>query len=205
MIRAGKEKALKPESPKKGRVKGRGIGFSFTKEDARKTGRFLVFLIFAYLVLSTLARALIGIEAIELGVANAVLGILQAFGQSGTVSFGEVALIELGTGVSIEISELCTGLTEFMIIVGAILASFGISFRRRLAGAAAAGLLTVLLNLLRIVVTALVILGTGDLALIEFTHNILFRAFLFVSIAALYIAWFYWAALKEMEKKHLPG
>jgi exosortase/archaeosortase family protein len=186
----GKEAGRKP-----------GIGFSFTREDARKSGRFLLFFVVVYLALSVVARGLIGIEAIELSVANAVLGMLETFGQAGSVSFTEVALIQLESGVSIEISELCTGLMEFMIIVGAILASVGISLRRRLIGAAVAGVATVLLNFLRIVVTALVILGTGDLVLIEFTHNVLFRAFLFVSIAGIYIAWFYWAASKEMGKK----
>lgn len=179
--------------------KGRkGIGLSFTREDARKTGRFLLFFLVAYLAMSFVARSLIGIGAIETWVANSVLGILKALGQAGSVSMGEVALIQLESGTAIEISELCTGLTEFLVIVGAIAASAGISVRRRLLGIAAGGIATVLLNLLRIVVTVLVILGAGDLGLIEFTHNVLFRVFLFVSIAGIYMAWFYWAASSEM-------
>ncbi len=185
---------------KKANKKG-GIGFSFTKDDAQKTGRFLLLFVVVYLVLSFVAKGLIGIEAIELSVANSSLEILQMLGQTGSVSFAEVALIELESGVAIEISELCTGLMEFLIIVGTILASAGISLRRRLTGAAVGGVLTVLLNFLRIVITALIIVGTGDLALIELTHNILFRLFLFVSIAGIYLAWFYWAASKEIDGK----
>lgn len=171
-------------------------GFSFGREDAVKTGRFLVFFIFAYMVLS-LAGQLVGIENVELWVAGNVLGTLQLFGFTGTVSLEETAVISLANGPSIEISELCTGLTETFLIVGAIIASFGISLRRRVLGAVAAGIATIALNHARIVATALIIIGSGDLALIEFAHNILFRVFLFATVAGIYIAWFYWAASRE--------
>lgn len=179
------------------------LGLSFGKQDAVKTGRFLLWFILAYLLLSVVIKALAPIEAIELWVADNVLGMLQLAGYSGSTSLAETALIELQSGITIEISELCTGLMETMIIACAIIASAGISWRKRLFGAVTAALATIALNYLRIIVTALVILGTGDLALIEFTHNILFRLFLFATIAGLYIAWFYWATSSEQAKRKL--
>jgi exosortase/archaeosortase family protein len=123
--------------------------------------------------------------------------LLGLFGQPAAVSFNETALVQVQSGHVIEISDLCTGLTEMLVIVGAIIASIGISWRKRLIGAAAAAIIVVLLNLARIVFTALLIIGTSDLAIIDFVHNILFRVFLFVSIAGIYIVWFYWAASAE--------
>jgi exosortase/archaeosortase family protein len=177
------------------------LNLAFEKEDAVKTGRFLLYFILVYLALSFVAQAVVGMEAIELWVAGNVLGMLNMFGFAGTVSFEETALVSLEAGSVIQISELCTGTMELFIVVGAIIASLGISWRRRLIGTGAAGIAVILFNHVRIVFTSLLILGTGDLALIDFTHNVLFRVFLFVTVAGLYIAWFYWAASKEMPVK----
>jgi exosortase/archaeosortase family protein len=179
-------------------MKEKNAMFSFGREDAVKTGRFLAFFIVAYIALSFLAKAVFPVETIELWVANNVLAFLQLLGYSGSVSLGETALIQLDAGPAIEISGLCTGLTETLIIVGAIIASMGIGWRKRLFGAVSAGLAVIVLNYARIIFTVLLILGANDLAVIDFTHNILFRAFLFLSIAGIYIAWFYWAASGEM-------
>lgn len=177
---------------------GKKAGPGFGKEDAVKTGRFLAFFIVVYIVLSFSVKAIFPVETIELWVANNVLAFLQLLGYSGSVSLGETALIQLDAGPVIEISEFCTGLTETLIVVGAIIASIGIGWRKRLFGAVSAGLAVIVLNYARIVFTALLILGTNDLGVIDFTHNILFRAFLFLSIAGIYIAWFWWAAGGEM-------
>jgi len=177
------------------------FSLGFEKDDAVKTGRFLLYFIVVYLLLSIAVKALFPIPVIEAWVAGNVLAMLQAFGHEGVLSFGETALIELGSGTSIEISELCTGLMETLIIAGAIIASVGIGWKKRALGAAIAVALVVAFNHLRIVVTTLIILGSGDLALIEFAHNILFRIFLFIAIAGIYIAWFYWAAVSEMKGK----
>ncbi|MFA4855659.1 MAG: exosortase/archaeosortase family protein [archaeon] len=180
-------------------MKKKNAMLSFGREDAVKTGRFLAFFIVVYILLSFSVKAIFPVETIELWVANNVLAFLQLLGYSGTVSFGETAIIQLdAAGPAIEISELCTGLIETLIVVGAIIASIGIGWRKRLFGAVTAGLAVIVLNYARIVFTVLLILGTNDLAVIDFTHNVLFRAFLFVSIAGIYIAWFYWAASSEM-------
>lgn len=173
------------------------LNISFEKQDAVKTGRFLLFFILSYMLLSVAINSVFQIQAIEAWIAGNVLFVLGFFGQSGTVAVGETALIELGSGTAIEISELCTGLMETLIIVGAIISSIGIGWKKRLSGAVAATLVSVILNHARIIATALLILGTDDKGLVEFTHNFLFRVFLLVSIAGIYIAWFYWAASTE--------
>jgi len=171
--------------------------FSFSKQDAVKSGRFVLYFILVYLAASLLFDALFPLKALELFIANNVLSFLQSAGYAGTVSIAGAAVISLQAGPSIEISELCTGRMELLIITSAIIASTGIGWRKRLFGVVAAGLATVAFNYVRIIVTIMLILGTGDLAVIDFAHNVLFRAFLFVTIAGLYVAWFYWAVSRE--------
>ena len=185
MKKAGKLGVLKP------------LQMSFAKEDAVKTGRFVLYFILFYLLLAVAVEAVLPMKTMEAGVAGNVLFFLQATGHSGQIAVEDTAIILLDAGPSIEISELCTGLMETLIIVAAILASMGLSWKRRIAGALVAGILTVVLNHARIVFTTMLILGTGDISLIEFTHNVLFRVFLFVTIALVYIAWFFWAVTNE--------
>ena len=177
--------------------------FRFEKDDASKTGRFLLFFVLVYLVASLLFDSFFPIIAHEAFIANTVLAGLQATGSSGTVALNETVLIELQNGKSIEISELCTGRMELLIIVSAIIASLGIDWRKRLLGAAIAAVAAIAFNFARIFVAAILILGSSDIGLIEFTHNILFRVFLFFTIAVLYIAWFYWAVRGEAEHVRL--
>jgi len=179
----------------------RPLNFRFEKDDATKTGRFLLFFILVYLAATLLLDSFFPVRAQELFIANTTLAGLQATGSSGTVSANETVLIELQNGKSIEISELCTGRMELLIIVSAIIASLGIDWRKRLLGAAIAAVAAIAFNFARIFVAAILILGSSDIGLIEFTHNILFRIFLFSTIAVLYIAWFYWAVSSEVKVK----
>ena len=179
----------------------RPLNINFEKSDAIKTGRFLLFFLFVYMVLSIGIKTLFPIQLIEAWIAGNVLGMLSLFGHTGSITVGETALIELALGPAIEISELCTGLMETLIIVGAIISSIGIGWNKRISGAIAAAIISILLNHARIVFTALLIFGTNDLELIEFTHNFLFKIFLFVSIAGMYIIWFYWAVASEVKEK----
>ena len=176
------------------------ISKGFSKDDAVKTGRFLAFFIIVYLALSVLIKLFFPVIIIEQWVAENVLGFLQFLGHSGYIALGETAVIHLEGGPAIEISELCTGLMETLIIVSAIIASAGIDWRKRLFGSVSAGLASIVLNFARIVFTILLILGTADIALITFAHNILFRAFLLVSIAGMYMLWFWWAVKDEKKK-----
>ncbi len=173
----------------------------FSRDDAVKTGRFLAFFIIIYLILSILIKFFFPIIVIEQWVADNVLAFLQFLGYQGYVTLGQTAVIHIESGPAIEISELCTGLMETMIIVSAIIASAGIDWRKRLFGSVSAGLATIVLNFARIVFTILLILGTADIVLITFAHNILFRAFLLISIAGMYMLWFWWAVKDDKKGK----
>ena len=94
------------------------------------------------------------------------------------------------------ISWLCSGVLEIIILASAMLASFGVSWKKKFIGIAVAVPAGYVFNLLRVWVTANIIL-TQNVATIEFAHDLLFRAVLFVYITAFYVAWFYWAAKNE--------
>ncbi len=170
--------------------------FRVDNSDAAKTGRFLVFFIVIYLTLSLLV-SLVPVTTIESWIANSELGILSVFGLEGNVSVQETAVITLQNGTGIQISELCTGLQELLILVSAIIASIGIAWKKRIIGAVAGAIIVMLFNFLRITATVMLIVSTKDLGTIEFAHNILFRIFLFATIAIAYIAWFQWAIKTE--------
>lgn len=97
---------------------------------------------------------------------------------------------------TIVISWLCTGVLEIIVLVSAIIASFGVSWKKKLVGIAAAVILGIIFNLLRIVVTVNLIL-TQNVQTVELAHDALFRLVLFVYIVAVYVGWFYWAARQE--------
>ncbi len=188
----------KKTAHQKALLKSKSKGFS--RDDAVKTGRFLAIFIIVYLALSVLIKFFFPVIVIEQWVADNVLGFLQFIGYQGYVTISETAVIHLESGPAIEISELCTGLMETLIVVSAIIASAGIDWRKRLFGSVSAGLATIVLNFARIVFTIWLILETADIALITFAHNILFRAFLLISIAGIYIIWFWWAVKDDVKK-----
>ena len=179
--------------------------FSFTKSplsmrldrgEARKTGRFVALFVLVYLLISIGFYAIIPEQSLQQGIAGATAAMF-----SGDVSLEENPVVSLPSGIMIEISPLCTGMLELFIIVAAILSSVGISLKKRAAGAALAAAIVFALNIFRISVTTLLILGAESLEVVELAHNILFRIFLFVSIAAIYIAWFYWAVKSDARGK----
>jgi exosortase/archaeosortase family protein len=160
------------------------------REEAKKAGRFVALFVFLYLFLSLVVFAVIPEGHIQGFIANATAAF---FG--GTVSWGENPIVALSNGVEIEISPICTGMTELFIIAAAILASLGIEVWKRLVGAVLAAASVFALNLFRVVATTAAMLG-DSLTAAELLHNVFFRAFLFVSVAALYVVWFYWAVKK---------
>lgn len=99
-------------------------------------------------------------------------------------------------GKAIVISWLCTGVLEIIILVSAIIASFGVSWRKKIIGVIAAAILGALFNLLRIWVTINLIL-TQNTQTVELAHDMLFRFILFIYIFAVYVIWFYWAAKEK--------
>jgi len=108
-------------------------------------------------------------------------------------SFGEPVIILLEKiELPIAISYLCTGLLETVIISSAIISSFGITLKSRILGVVGALIALVAFNVFRIVASILIIIYFG-LNLANFSHDVLFRVFLFFSIAGIYFVWFRWA------------
>jgi exosortase/archaeosortase family protein len=98
-------------------------------------------------------------------------------------------------GKQLIISWLCTGVLEILLLVSAILASFGISWTKKFWGITIAIISGALFNLLRLVITVNLVVSQ-NISVVELAHDVLFRVVLFVYIMVIYIAWFYWA-MKE--------
>ncbi len=171
------------------------LEFKLTKEEAIKTGKFLLGLVVAFLILNFLI-SLVQVQFIEYFYASAALFLLNSAGMGGEIIFQEPVLILLHNyDNSIGITYLCTGLFELIILVSAIIASFGIQLRKRLIGAAGAVVVTALFNIVRIFLSIYIIILFG-LQIGELSHDLLFRIFLFLVIAGYYAAWFFWATRK---------
>ncbi|MFA7132159.1 MAG: exosortase/archaeosortase family protein [Bacteroidales bacterium] len=93
---------------------------------------------------------------------------------------------------TILIAWLCTGILEIIILVSAIIASFGLGNKEKLIGVILAIIVGVILNLIRIIFTIQIVL-TQNIQVVEFVHDFLFKLILFVYITVFYVAWFYWA------------
>ncbi|MEM0359712.1 MAG: exosortase/archaeosortase family protein [Candidatus Diapherotrites archaeon] len=163
-------------------------------EEAKKSAKFLFlafFFIFALFVLSSL----VPLEWSERLVANTVLYGLNSQGLKGRIEAsptGDAVLILLENGPRIEISYLCTGLLETILLAGVILASAGIPIYKRIIGVIVGGIAAMVLNLARIFITIFFIYNSG-IETVEFIHDFFFRAFLFVSVFCIYAFWFKWA------------
>jgi len=94
------------------------------------------------------------------------------------------------------ISWLCTGILEIIILISAILASFGISWNKKIIGAGVAIVAGVIFNLARILITVNFIL-TQSGPVVELAHDVLFRIVLFIYIVLVYVLWFNWANGKK--------
>lgn len=165
------------------------------KREAWLGAKFLAGTIAVFVLLHTLVSLLVPLELAELFFAQSAKIFVGFFGVQGTIQQGEPALIFLqGAGIEtpISISYLCTGLLEMLILVAAVAASFGIETRKRAIGILGAVLATAAFNIFRITASILLIVFSG-LQAAEFGHEILFRGFLFVTIAGYYAVWFGWA------------
>jgi len=175
-----------------------GIVFLFTgaraKSEARKAFCFL-FLALSSLLILFLATSIVPLQWFELFVANTVANAYNALGAQAAVIPGEPVGITL-ENTSIEISYLCTGLLEAIVLASVIAASAGIPIKKRIVGACTGVAFTVAVNLARIFAT-LHFIASADLRTADFMHNIFFRLTLFVSIFVFYGAWFHWATKQE--------
>jgi len=132
------------------------------------------------------AQALLGIQGVE----------TRSNGNVQMENFESAYNFEIvPTGQNIFISWLCAGALEIIILVSAILASFGISWRKKVIGVIAAVIIGYVFNLLRIWATLNIIM-TQPAGVFEISHDVLFRLVLFVYIIVVYVIWFYWANRK---------
>jgi len=172
------------------------------KLEAKKSFKFLSLFLVSLAALYALTL-LIPLELTELFVANSVLTGLNAFGLEGEIVPGEPVGIQL-EGLYIEISYLCTGLLEIVFLASVILASAGINIRKRIIGAVAGTIATMLVNFLRIFVTIYFIYNSS-IQTAEFIHNIFFRVTLFATIFLFYAVWFYWSTGYFSEKQKMKN
>lgn len=170
---------------------------------------FLMGFVLSYLTLSFLI-SLISQEFFKQLIGLGVEFFLNLFGNN-TVSQGFVLCNEyswLYEGISgtcysflvgtktIHIAWLCTGILEIIILVSAILASFGINNKAKLIGVLIAIIVGIIFNLIRIIITINIAL-TQNIQVIEFAHDVLFKLVLFIYITVFYVLWFYWAKNKK--------
>ena len=167
------------------------------KKQIYSAGKFVLLLLvfFAALLFVSL---LFPKNFFEKTTAYATNAVYMALGINGTVQEQDSEVfIQIKSGPKIIFSDLCTGLLETALLVAAIAATFEVSKRKRIIGIIAGAIAVFAFNLARIAITTLAILGT-TIEVAEFTHNILFRVFLFIAIAGLYGAW-YWLAVKKQK------
>ncbi len=170
---------------------------------------FVLGFVLSYLILTVLVSIVPDIYYKE-AVGGMVRGALGAQGIN-TTSVGNVECMEFSwlsdtakgscysftaEGKNIVISWLCTGILEIIILICAIIASFGVKWKEKAVGIIAAIILGIVFNILRIGITINLIFSQ-DVATVEIAHDALFRIILFVYIAVVYIIWFYWAANKS--------
>ena len=160
-------------------------------EEADKAVRFL-FLAFASLLVLFILTSLVPLEYYELFVANTVLSGLNSAGINGAIEYGEPIVIRVAGGPGIQISYLCTGVLEAVLLAGVIIASAGIPIRKRLIGVALGVAATMAVNFARIFLTIYFIYNS-PIETVDLIHNVLFRLTLFVTVFALYALWFCWA------------
>jgi exosortase/archaeosortase family protein len=176
--------------------KAKDFELSARKNQKKQFVYFVMAFILFYIILTAI------VYAFPKGFFEGVVGIIVNFilnvgGLSTQTLWGEqYDIYLLDTGKTIIISWLCTGVLEIIILVSAILASFGVSWRKRVYGIIAAVVAGIVFNLLRIIITIIIILSQSA-ATFELAHDLLFRITLFVYITAFYVLWFYWAEKKK--------
>jgi exosortase/archaeosortase family protein len=168
------------------------------KKDAVKGGKFLLVLIFTYVILSLLI-SLIPMKWIEFFIAKIAVFFLSFLGLKGEIILQEPVLV-LFENFSIQISYLCTGLMEFVLLASALIATAGVENKKKVLGILGAGIATFSFNITRIIITIILIQKTS-LETIELTHDILFRVSLFALIAGYYFVWYYFSAKTSKKEK----
>jgi len=170
---------------------------------------FLLGFVFFYLLLTAVALIIPSTTYKEItgGVVQVTLGVMgQNTNSMGLVECTESNWVGLETkdycysfevnGKTILISWLCTGILEIIVLISAILASFGVEWNKKIIGAIVAIILGAVFNILRIVVTIFIILSQ-NIQTTELAHDLLFRIILFIYIVGVYVLWFNWAVKEK--------
>lgn len=163
------------------------------EEKAVQGGKFLLVLVFSYVILSVLI-GLIPLEWIELFIAKIVV-----IFSGGKIALQDPVLIVF-ENFSVQISYLCTGLMEFILLISAIIATEKIQKEKKILGIIGAGIATFSFNITRIAIT-ISLIENVSLETIELAHDLLFRISLFILIAGYYFAWYYFS-VKSGKKKN---
>ncbi|QQR93105.1 MAG: exosortase/archaeosortase family protein [Candidatus Iainarchaeum archaeon] len=100
----------------------------------------------------------------------------------------------------IEISALCSGLMEIILLVAAITATRDASVRKKVIGIVVGVGILFAWNLVRMLISIQQLLHTS-LEFAEFTHGVLFRVMLVVGFALIYVAWLRSGEFLETGKK----
>jgi exosortase/archaeosortase family protein len=153
---------------------------------------FILFFLATYLILSF---AIIPFENnIKAFVGETSIVLLEMQGHEitgqGFYQAEEISYSFFVDNVLINIIGLCTGVLEIIILIGAILATLGISLKKKLIGVGVGIVVGIIFNLLRIFITINIILF-NSIEFAELMHGVLFRIILFVYITGFYIVWFY--------------
>jgi hypothetical protein len=112
-------------------------------------------------------------------------------GLKGTIILQEPVLIEFSNfDYIVSITYLCSGLLESIILSSCILASNGINWKKRIIGTIIGLIVLGIGNIKRIVLSVLILF-----------HEILFKLFLFIGIAGIYLIWFLWATENKKFKE----
>ena len=161
-----------------------------TKKEIFKNAKFLAAWLIAFSLIYYSISFTIGFQGIESLTAGTSAKILESFGAGKVkVNFDREPVLMQVQGRQIEISELCTGLLETLMLAVAILASFGISWKKRIYGAIGAVIFGFAFNQFRIFVSVMQILNTDALTA-ELTHDVFFRLSILIVIAGYYYFWF---------------
>ncbi len=190
--RAGKIAAKKPKTNLKKSAE-KLLKFRLNRGNALQAAKFIIAIIAAFALLHIAFFLIVPLQIYESAIANIVAFVSGAFGFGGSINAGAEPVEMLFSGnFKIIISYLCTGILETMLLIAAILASFGIDFKKRILGAIAAFIAVFVFNILRILITIFLLLNL-DLRIAEISHDLLFRLSLLVVIAGFYYAWQNWA------------
>jgi exosortase/archaeosortase family protein len=163
------------------------LGFD-SKTGVEKAGKFVFSITVLFIVFNFLFD-IIGVQRFEVFYANGALAILSLLGFSGkVVEYGGTLLILNGFDLPFAFGYLCTGLLELALIWSAVLSTTEVGFKKRLFGLVAATFTLVVFNLARIV-SSIIIIKYFGLDVGNFSHDLLFKVFLFATIAGFYYVW----------------